>query len=149
MTEQPASRFEIRFTVPGKPAPQGSKRHVGNGRMVESSKDVGPWRERVAYFGRQAMYQTGFDPLSKCPLEVELFFVMVRPTSAPKRTTPPAIKRPDIDKLSRAVLDALTFIVFDDDSQVVSLKVHKRIAEIGEPPGVHITVTESREGRVA
>ena len=33
-----------RFAVLGLPAPQGSKRHVGEGRMVESSKRVKPWR---------------------------------------------------------------------------------------------------------
>lgn len=38
----------VEFFVPGRPAPQGSKRHVGHGIMVESSRDLGPWRERVA-----------------------------------------------------------------------------------------------------
>lgn len=42
-----------RVWVPGVPAPQGSKRYVGRGKggrgiMLESSKRVGPWRERVA-----------------------------------------------------------------------------------------------------
>ncbi|QDH92357.1 RusA-like resolvase [Gordonia phage Spooky] len=34
--------------IPGIPAPQGSKRHVGNGILIESSKRVGPWRAVVA-----------------------------------------------------------------------------------------------------
>lgn len=38
-----------RFAVFGLPAPQGSKRHVGEGRMVESSKRVKPWRRQVAW----------------------------------------------------------------------------------------------------
>ena len=38
----------ITFHVSGTPAPQGSKRHVGGGRMIESSKKVEPWREAVA-----------------------------------------------------------------------------------------------------
>ena len=38
---------ERKFTVHGLPAPQGSKRHVGKGVMVESSKYVKPWREAV------------------------------------------------------------------------------------------------------
>ena len=37
-----------RFSVLGLPAPQGSKTHIGNGRMVESSKRVKPWRRQVA-----------------------------------------------------------------------------------------------------
>ena len=31
----------------GQPAPQGSKRHVGKGVMVESSKKLRPWRQDV------------------------------------------------------------------------------------------------------
>ena len=37
----------ITIRVYGTPAPQGSKRHVGRGVMVESSKKVKPWREAV------------------------------------------------------------------------------------------------------
>ena len=33
--------------VYGTPAPQGSKRHVGHGRMIEQSKRVKPWRNDV------------------------------------------------------------------------------------------------------
>ena len=36
-----------RATVNGLPAPQGSHKHVGGGRMVESSKKVKPWRQDV------------------------------------------------------------------------------------------------------
>ena len=37
----------LTFRVYGTPAPQGSKRHVGRGVMVESSKKVAPWRQDV------------------------------------------------------------------------------------------------------
>src|SRR5881392_2089938 len=96
--------------IPGTPAPQGSKRHIGHGRMLESSAAVGPWRERVAL----AVHQQGW-PLLAGPVAVDLTFVMPRPKSAPKRSTPPAIRRPDLDKLERAILDALTGIAFADD----------------------------------
>ena len=64
-----------------------------------------------------------------------------RPTSRP---TPPAVKRNgDVDKLARAVLDALvTGRAFSDDSQVIKLSATKRIAEPGEQSGVHIVVAE-------
>lgn len=39
----------IEITVHGLPAPQGSKRHVGRGVMVESSKNVKPWRSAVVW----------------------------------------------------------------------------------------------------
>jgi len=37
------------FTVWGIAAPQGSKRHVGNGVMLESSDRVRPWRQDVRF----------------------------------------------------------------------------------------------------
>lgn len=128
--------------VPGDAAPQGSKRHVGRGRMVESSKAVGPWRERVAL----AAHQHGWTLApAGVPVAVELVFVRPRPVSAPKRRTPAAVRKPDLDKLARAVLDALTGIAWADDSQVVDLRASKRLAEIGEQPGVYITVTTEEE----
>lgn len=126
----------IAFFVPGRPAPQGSKRHVGRGILIESSKDVGPWRERIALAAHSHA-----ERLLAGPVGVRLDFVMPRPKSAPKRTTPPAIRRPDTDKLARACLDALTGICFHDDSQVTNLHATKRLAQPDETPGVHITVT--------
>lgn len=131
----------IEFFVPGAPAPQGSKRHVGHGRMIESSKAVGPWRERVALAAHSHA-----DGLIDGPIGIRLKFVMPRPKSAPKRTTPPAIKRPDIDKISRAILDAITGVLIADDSQVIDLHATKRIAELNENHGVHIELTQHPEG---
>jgi crossover junction endodeoxyribonuclease RusA len=129
----------VEFAVPGKPAPQGSKRHVGGGRLIESSKAVGPWRERIAMAAAAAM--GGRPPWAGCEISVALDFAMPRPASLPRsRPTPPAIKRPDADKLARACLDAMTHIVFADDSQVTSLIAYKRIAEPDEQPGVDIKV---------
>lgn len=51
----------------------------------------------------------------------------------------PATRPPDLDKLTRAVLDALTGIVWVDDRQVVAL--HSTKVQ-GATPGVDVTVTE-------
>lgn len=127
-----------RLFVPGRPAPQGSKRHVGRGIMIESSKAVGPWRAVVAL----ALGETIPAPMSG-PIHVEAAFVMPRPKSTPKtRATPPAVKKPDLDKLLRAILDAGTTIAWNDDSQIVSIHATKRIAELDEQPGVALTITE-------
>ncbi|OLL21236.1 MULTISPECIES: RusA family crossover junction endodeoxyribonuclease [unclassified Rhodococcus (in: high G+C Gram-positive bacteria)] len=130
----------ITFFVSGRPAPQGSKTFKGvrggRGILIESSKDVGPWRERIALTAHSHA-----ERLLDGPVTVRLDFVMPRPKSAPKRTTPPAVKRPDTDKLARACLDALTGICYVDDSQVTDLHATKRLAQLDETPGVHITVT--------
>lgn len=133
--------------VPGDAAPQGSKSFKGmrGGRAIlaESSKALGPWRERVAL----AAHAHGWTLApAGVPVAVELLFVRPRPLSTPKRRTPPAVKKPDLDKLERAILDAITGIAFTDDSQVTDLHSRKRLAEIGEVPGVHITVTTIEEG---
>jgi crossover junction endodeoxyribonuclease RusA len=125
--------------IPGTPAPQGSKRHVGGGVMIESSKAVKPWRQDV----RAALLDGAGQPLARFEgaVSVRARFVMPRPVSTAKRSTPPAIKRPDLDKLIRAVLDAVGSAgVWRDDSQVVRLVADKRLAEIGETGGLHLTV---------
>ena len=133
--QPPVSLFVF---VPGVPAPQGSKRHVGNGRMIESSAAVGPWRERVALVAHNAM--GGLAPMTG-PVTVVLTFWLPRPKSA--KAGAQATKRPDLDKLVRAVLDALTGIAFIDDSQVVRIDAGKALTGPDSPnPGCEIDVWE-------
>lgn len=130
--------------VPGKPAPQGSKRYLGNrggkGVTVESSTAVAPWRADIR---EHVLARRDHDtPPLNGPVCVHLEFVLPRPTSTPKRRTPPAIKRPDLDKLTRAVLDALGAAgVWRDDSQVTHLYVTKRLARFDEITGCAIAIT--------
>lgn len=84
----------------------------------------------------------------------EPVFVMPRPKShyrtgrnahllRDSAPTAPAGK-PDVDKLSRAVLDAIssTKTVWGDDAQVTDLHAIKRYTELGEKPGCHIHIRE-------
>jgi crossover junction endodeoxyribonuclease RusA len=133
---------EIVFHVQGIPAPQGSKNaypRSGKVHLVESSKTLKPWRDQVAVLARH--HNPNPAPMDG-PMRVHLHFVMPRPKSTPKtRPTPPAVKKPDLDKLVRAVCDALTQAgVWRDDSQMVDLHTTKRIAEVDESPGVHVRV---------
>lgn len=135
---------ELCVWVAGDPAPQGSKRHVGRGVLIESSKRVKPWRQDVREACLAAIAERGGTGavLIPGPCKVHVEFVLRRPASAPKRSTPPAAKRPDVDKLARAVLDALSSAgVYADDARVIDLHVTKRIAEIGEQTGCLISVT--------
>lgn len=140
--------MRIKFRVNGTPAPQGSKRHVGGGRMVEQSKAVGPWREAVR---AEAQKTRGDGPpiFPSGPVSVVLAFVLTRPrshwgtgrnwqtlrASAPDRPT----GRPDLDKLVRSTLDGLVMGgVIADDSQVVDLNAGKLY---GAPAGVIVEVS--------
>src|SRR5690606_17977873 len=135
--------------VHGIPAPQGSKRHVGNGRMIESSKKVGPWRDAVK---AAILAATGRRPTTvDGPVQVDVTFILPRPkghygtgrnagkvrTSAPPEPT----TKPDLDKLMRSTLDALTDVgVLRDDAQVVRIYAAKVYAWPEEPPGATIHV---------
>ena len=133
----------MRIEVNGIPAPQGSKRHVGGGRMVESSRAVGPWREAVRAETQRALAGVmvpEFDIFG--PILVDVCFWLPRPKTLPKKVELPT-KRPDLDKLVRAVLDGLVEGgAFADDSQVVSLIATKDFAT-SRPPGCLIIVKET------
>lgn len=119
---------DLSLVVYGKAAPQGSKRAFVNPRtgkavMTEASSKTRPWRHLVSTEAVQAMG-------ARVPYEgavyLDITFVMIRPKShysskgALRANAPrfPA-KRPDRDKLERAIQDALTGIVYRDDCQVV------------------------------
>jgi crossover junction endodeoxyribonuclease RusA len=135
----------VTFTVYGTPAPQGSKRALGRGVMVESSAKVTPWRADV----RTAALAAWPGPPMAGPISVTVVFTLAKPKSAPKRRRVWPDKRPDIDKLTRSTFDALTSVgVYVDDAQVVDLHARKLYA--GDPgaldrPGAAVTVAPLAE----
>lgn len=116
----------IWFTVYGTPAPQGSKRHVGGGRMVESSKKVGPWRDSVAHAARQA-YQ---GPALDGPLSVTVAFRFPATSSWRKadkvRGWRWKDRTPDLDKLLRSTFDGMKSAgLIADDARIVKVEAEK------------------------
>lgn len=129
--------MNVHFTVPGRPRPQGSKRpfvnkHTGRVQMVESSKHIGEWRARVSQIAAQAM--EGMELLAG-PVTMNVTFVLGRPKAHYRTGRNAHLLRdgqpvapcstPDVDKLLRGVLDALTGTVFADDGQVVAVVARK------------------------
>lgn len=134
----------ITFNVIGmEAATQGSKRHVGHGIMRETNLRLRPWRSLVT----DAALATN-TPLINHPVSISITFRFLRPKGhynksglspkAPAHLT--SRLKGDIDKLSRAVLDALTGSLLHDDSQVVQLAAHKRYCTAEEKPGALITI---------
>ena len=138
------------FDVTGIPGAQGSKKHVGNGVMVESSAKVRPWRQDVVAAALVELGRVLGRPAFMGPVGVDLTFRFTRPKShygtgrnagvlkdsAPKFPTSRALG--DADKLARSTLDALvTAGVLADDSLVVDLNVRKRYSDT---PGARIQV---------
>jgi len=102
------------------------------GVMIHSrSQDLAIWRADIA---RNAEL-FGFKPVAVA-VKVELDFIVTKPKST-KRAFPSV--KPDLDKLVRAVLDGLTGVVYEDDSQVIMIKASKTY---GENQGVWIGVEQ-------
>lgn len=134
----------LTFTVAGMPpAPQGSKRHVGNGRMIESSKNVKPWR----YLVQQAAINLNH-PTITGPISITCTFLFPRPKShyttkgtlKPSAPTYHAVK-PDGSKCLRSTEDALVDSgLLTDDSRIALASFTKRYATATEHPGAIITI---------
>lgn len=134
-----------RIFVAGVPAPQGSKTRGAHGGMFESSRKVGEWRSRVALAAQEAMLGA---PPSPLPVSLRASFLFTRPkshltTKGQLRKGAPLIPtRPDLDKLVRAVLDALTGIAYADDGQVSLLTASKDyLGVLRSAPGVEVEWT--------
>lgn len=135
----------VAIVVHGSPVAQGSLIRGGHGG-VHAANDarLRPWRTSLADAAVAAM--EGRDPWAG-PVAVDLVFSIARPKghwrtgarSTELRPSAPDVPttKPDLDKLTRAVLDALTGIVFRDDSQVVDVQATKRYGT----PGVRIWAT--------
>ena len=123
------------------PSPQGSKRHVGKGIMVESAgQKLKDWRTAVRQDCVAAMKDTGTTGWPTGPVAVSIVFLLPRPKahyrtgkhSGELRDDAPTWvdKRPDVDKLIRSTLDALTAAgLYGDDGQVARLLVDEKYAD--------------------
>ncbi len=71
-------------------------------------------------------------------LDIEFWFP--RPKSVKPSKRPHLTTKPDLSKLVRGAEDALTGVLFRDDSQVVTLVASKRYVD--GPAGARITVAD-------
>jgi len=122
----------ISFSAEGTPVPQGSMKHIGNGRMIHSrATELATWRALVALAAKQA----GCKPIDS-PIIISMRFRLKRPKTV-KRDHPTV--PPDLDKLVRSVNDGLTGVAFTDDSQIVQLTASKIYSE---HTGVDIEISD-------
>lgn len=148
----------IAFDVAGMPAPKGSMRAIVRGRraiLVPGGSDanqraLAAWKQAIQEITRSALGVTDGAPLYVArPLEVHMHFRLPRPkghygTGRKAGCLLPGaphhhIQKPDGDKLSRSVLDALTGLLYDDDARVVSAPPYKAWCHPGSE-GCTITV---------
>jgi Holliday junction resolvase RusA-like endonuclease len=122
MTRQSAY-FEVIGT---EPAPQGSKRYLGNGRFVEASKKLEPWRRAVAEAVEAMFEATGDRTTFSEACQVEATFILPKPKTV-KRLWPTV--PPDADKLARSLGDAISLpkyaLLLEDDSLICHWEITK------------------------
>ncbi len=117
----------MKYVILGRPEPQGStSSFIRNGKIATTSanKKLKPWRKTLS---DAVFVESGCVPYLGAGLEpvtVTVDFFFQKPLRAPKRRRHHTVK-PDVDKLLRAVLDALTGIVYRDDAQVVDARGRK------------------------
>ena len=137
-------RRELRFEVRGQAQPQGSHKIAGRkggfGRVVDGNENLPGWRDTVMHAARAAIEaDAGWAGPIPGAVEMRVHFYLKRPVSAPKTKDVPAIKKPDISKLVRAIEDSCTDAgVYVDDAQIVSLVTTKQYAVSRDLSRIHI-----------
>jgi crossover junction endodeoxyribonuclease RusA len=139
----------LTFTVPGVAAKKGSTRAFipkGWKRPVITNADpkAKDWQRLVSEHATHALATSNMQPFADGPVLLDIWFYLPRPQKflIPKYAgvDVPHTKAPDVDKLARVVIDALTRVVYPDDSRVVDAYIHKRYVAAGEIPRAVITV---------
>lgn len=140
----------LSFTVIGTPIPQGSMQSFRRGNKtvyVPANKNLKAWREQVRAEAYKTALAEGIElPLgkNKTPLALYCTFVFERPKTVPK--TRKMCTKPDLDKLLRAICDALgnkgTGQIIEEDSRINLIAAKKRYAD-GEKPHVKIIIQET------
>jgi len=144
--------FKIR--VYGTPAPQGSKKHIGRGILIESSKKVKPWRQDILRATLDSDQYSGQVINKACRVSLE--FLIPRPrshygTGRNKNKLKPSsplyctsMRNGDIDKLCRSTIDGLSVTsggaLLKDDSLIVQLTASKRYCMRNELDGAFISI---------
>jgi Holliday junction resolvase RusA-like endonuclease len=156
-TPENRPRLRLQFEVAGTPIPQGSKRAWISSKthQVVMTEDAGvrhsTWRNEVTGQARQAMSNLGrFGEPFREPISCSLTFQFHRPLShygtgknaekVKASALPSPTKPPDLDKLTRAIWDSLTSVVWVDDAQVIAATIRKQYVERWQAEGVLILV---------
>lgn len=114
--------------------PQGRPRFARRGQHVVAydpagSRDYKSWIRTCAYSLQANKFAR------EIPLKMAISVDIERPKSV-KRAYP--VTKPDVDNLAKTIMDALEYIVFEADQQIVELSVLKRYAA---EHGVTVTIT--------
>jgi Holliday junction resolvase RusA-like endonuclease len=123
----------IYFVVPGQPHGKGRPRATKRGGFITLYTDSNTrnYEELVAKIARDAM---GTVEVLETPTAVRITAFYYMPISWSKKKRQQAMLgeivpgKPDLDNISKSILDAVQGIVIDDDKNVIKLTVEKRFS---------------------
>jgi crossover junction endodeoxyribonuclease RusA len=146
----------LTFRVYGVALPKGNmkpflKKGMKFPIVTESNRNVRSWQQLIAEGASHALLEAPEDAraLLAFGVRVSVAFYLPRPKKYGKRGVFVAhCKAPDVDKLARAVLDALSNVAYHDDAQVTELIAGKyytaiegaSFVEVRVEPAPHQTV---------
>lgn len=142
------SERALEFRVLGVPVTQGSGQAMVNrfsGRAVivpDHEAALLSWRTNVGQCALAARAGRGLaGVLLDGPVRLVLVFRLPRRKAWRRATKLEFVsKRPDFDKLTRAVADALTDVAYLDDGQITTALILKRPSRPGEPACLDVAV---------
>lgn len=139
--DPPNANNSLEFFLPVTPLPQGRPRFsVKRGKRliyepVESKKLKQRIKMLASYYVREKL-GTLCDSMDPCSLR--LIFVLNRPIS--RTSSPFPNTKPDIDNLCKLVLDALSGVLYRNDSAIIALQAFKQYTSNQYPQaGIHVT----------
>ena len=126
----------LQFVIPGPPVGKGRPRFSTVGGTPRSYTPAVTREYEALIAARATEAMAGREPL-QTPLTVYIYASMSVPLSWSKAKRQAALEgdiypaRPDVDNISKTVLDGMQGVVFENDSQVTYLKVTKKYTEEG------------------
>ena len=123
----------ISFFVPGRP------KSTQTGSTITVRGRSFPMRRGTAWSSVCGLYARQHAPAQPItgPVACFLTFIMPRPKKLRHRVP---ISRPDLENMAKGLLDSWNGVLWDDDSQVVTLLLDKLYAEDDCAPGVRVVV---------
>ncbi len=137
----------VDFTICGEPAGKGRPRFRRMGNYVSTYTDAKTtnYENLVKLEYKNQCGNKYFEPNK--PLIAAIYCYFSRPKNIPKKKLHLydedkifPTKKPDTDNIAKIILDSLNKVAFDDDKQVIVLKVVKKFAK--EQPHVRVIITD-------
>ena len=133
----------ISFFIPGRPVPQARPRVVHGGKRTYDPKRSADAKIAAGMYALAARLKANAALMETEAITVtlEARFAYPKGTSKARQIDrAPLTGRPDVENISKMVLDAMTGIIYADDSQVWSLHASKFRVVDSEEEGIHVRV---------